>query len=216
MVTNIKHICFDLDGTLIDSHKTIYNATIKSLFDLNVSAKIDEEIFREKIGMHFVDIFDDMNIHVHDFEKFIKIYKNNYFSFIEDSIFYSDAEAVLSEFSSQGFKLSLLTTKAQDQAEIILEHFNISKYFDLIMGRRNGIEHKPSPEPLLQICKELSVSPAESLIVGDTELDILCGQNANTKTCAIIHGYRTEKSLATYKPDFIVKDLKELKKLLVK
>lgn len=214
MVTNIRHICFDLDGTLIDSHKTIYNATLKSLSDLNIPAEIDEEIFREKIGMHFVDIFNDMNILVNDFEEFIKIYKNNYFSFIDDSVLYADAETVLSEFSSQGFKLSLLTTKAQDQAEIILEHFNISKYFDLIMGRRNGMEHKPSAEPLLLICKELCVSPAESIIVGDTELDILCGQNANTKTCAIIHGYRTENSIAKYNPDFVVKDLKELKKLL--
>lgn len=214
MLTNIKHICFDLDGTLIDSHKTIYNATLKSLSYLNIPAEIDEEIFRKKIGMHFVDIFDDMNIPVHNFEEFIKIYKNNYFSFIDDSMLYADAETVLSEFSNQGFKLSLLTTKAQDQAEIILEHFNISKYFDLIMGRRNGMEHKPSAEPLLLICKELSVSPAESIIVGDTELDILCGQNANTKTCAIIHGYRTENSIAQYNPDFVVKDLKDLKKLL--
>jgi phosphoglycolate phosphatase-like HAD superfamily hydrolase len=59
----------------------------------------------------------------------------------------------------------------------------------------------------------LEVSPEESLIVGDTEMDIQCGQNANTKTCAVTHGYRTEESILKHKPDFIVKDLKELKNL---
>ena len=216
MHSNIKHICFDLDGTLVDSHKTIYNTTIKSLKDLNILNNIDEEIFREKIGMHFVDIFEDMNIPVNDFEEFIQVYKNNYFLFIDDSELYPDVSNVLSYFSQRGFRISLLTTKAQDQAEKILKHFTLSDYFNLIMGRRNGIAHKPSPEPLLLICKELEIDPIESLIVGDTEMDIQCGQNANVKTCAIIHGYRTEESILLHKPDYIVEDLNDLKALLTK
>ena len=216
MHSNIKHICFDLDGTLVDSHKTIYNATIKSLKDLNILNNIDEEIFREKIGMHFVDIFEDMDIPVNEFEEFIQVYKNNYFLFIDDSELYPDVSNVLSYFSQRGFRISLLTTKAQDQAEKILKHFKLSDYFNVIMGRRNGIAHKPSPEPLLMICKELEIDPIESLIVGDTEMDIQCGQNANVKTCAIIHGYRTEESILIHKPDYIVKDLNDLKTLLTK
>ena len=216
MQSNLKHICFDLDGTLVESHKTIYNSTIKSLNDLKIPNNIDEEIFRKNIGKHFVDIFDDMNIPVIDFEEFIKIYKNNYFLFIDDSELYPDVSNVLKYFSQNGFKISLLTTKGQDQAEKIINHFNLSEYFDLIMGRRDGIAHKPSPEPLLLICDELNVNPSKSLIVGDTEMDILCGQNANVSTCVITHGYRTEESILQYKPDFIVKNLNELMKLFVK
>lgn len=215
MIKNINHICFDLDGTLIDSHKTIFNSTIKSLADLNIRNDLNERVFKDKIGMHFVDIFEDMKIPVKDFEEFIHVYKKNYFLFINDSLLYPNAAATLQLLSKNGFKISLLTTKAQDQADKILIHFNIAKYFDLIMGRRNGIAHKPSAEPLLMICAELSVTPEESLIVGDTEMDIQCGQNANTKTCAINHGYRTEESLQKHHPDFIVKDLDGLKELLM-
>lgn len=216
MQDNIKHICFDLDGTLVDSHKTIYNATIKSLQDLNISSKLDEEIFRKKIGMHFVDIFEEMKIPVKDFNEFIKIYKNNYFDFIHDSELYPFTESVLKSLKEDGYKISLLTTKAQDQAEKILKHFRISKYFNVIMGRRNGMLHKPSAEPLLLICKQLNVKLEESLIVGDTELDILCGKNASVKTCAITHGYRSQESILLYQPDFIINNLNELKNLLVK
>jgi phosphoglycolate phosphatase-like HAD superfamily hydrolase len=216
MHSKIKHICFDLDGTLVDSHKTIYKSTIKSLNDLNIPHKIDEEPFRKKIGMHFVDIFEDMNIPVSDFEEFITVYKNNYFLFIDDSNLYLNVSDILKYLSQTGFKISLLTTKAQDQAEKILDHFNIAKYFDVIMGRRDGISHKPSAEPLLMICQELKVYPKESLIVGDTEMDILCGQNAGVKTCGVTHGYRTEKSMLEHKPDHIIDNLLQLKQLFSK
>lgn len=216
MTGNLKHICFDLDGTLVDSHKTIFNSTVKSLNDLNIPNKIDEAAFKDKIGMHFVDIFEDMNVPVKDFEEFIQVYKNNYFLFIDDSQLYPDTVKTLEHLSKNGLKISLLTTKAQDQADKILVHFNIAKYFDFIMGRRNGVAHKPSAEPLLMICAELSVTPEESLIVGDTEMDVQCGQNANTKTCAITHGYRSEESIQKHLPDFIVKDLNELKNLFQK
>jgi HAD superfamily hydrolase (TIGR01549 family) len=214
MQKNLKHICFDLDGTLVDSYKTIYNTTIKSLNDLNIFSSVDEDIFREKIGMHFVDIFEDLSIPVNDFNEFIQVYKNNYFLFIDYSELYPDVSDVLEYLSQKGYKISLLTTKAQDQAEKILEYFNLVKYFNVIMGRRNGIAHKPSPEPLMLICDELNVNSDESLIVGDTEMDILCGQNAGTKTCAVTHGYRTEESILKHNPDYIVKTLNELKELL--
>lgn len=215
MIAKIKHICFDLDGTLVDSHKTIFNSTIKSLADLNIPNNLNEDVFKDKIGMHFVDIFEDMNVPVTDFEEFIQVYKNNYFLFIDDSQLYPDTVKTLEHLNKNSLKISLLTTKAQDQADKILAHFNIAKYFDFIMGRRNGVAHKPSAEPLLMICAGLKVTPEESLIVGDTEMDIQCGQNANTKTCAITHGYRSEESIQKHLPDFIVKDLNELKELLI-
>jgi phosphoglycolate phosphatase-like HAD superfamily hydrolase len=216
MKSTINHICFDLDGTLVDSFNTIYLCTVKSLKDLKIKNHFDEKIFRDKIGMHFVDIFKDMNIPVKDFEEFIDVYKNNYFDFINDSLLYPNTLDVLKSFFEKGIKISLLTTKGQDQAEKIIKHFGLEQFFSVIMGRRNGIAHKPSAEPLLKIIEELEVNPQESLMVGDTEIDILCGQNANAKTCAIMHGYRTEEFIIKYKPDYIVKNLEEFQALFSK
>ena len=82
------------------------------------------------------------------------------------------------------------------------------------MGRRNGIGHKPSAEPLLFICKEIDVKPEETLIIGDTELDILCGKSANALTCAVTYGYRTKENLEENKPDYIISELYELKDII--
>ncbi len=211
---NIKHICFDLDGTLVKSDTTIYKATLKTLERLNIKAEIAEDKFIEMIGMHFNDIFKNFNLDVPDFQKFIGIYKKLYFDFIDESIVYPDVEDTLSFLKNGGnLKISLLTTKGQDQAEKIIDHFNLSKHFDFIMGRREGIAHKPSAEPLLFICNELEVDAKNTMIVGDTELDILCGKNAGAITCGVSYGYRTEESLKENNPDYLINDFSEIKSL---
>ena len=120
----IKHICFDLDGTIVKSHKTIYMTTVKSLIDLKIpSDNLKEELFYERIGHHFEDIFNEFNIPVNDFETFINVYKNQYFELINESALYDGIEETLQNLKSRNIITSLLTTKGQDQAEKIINHF---------------------------------------------------------------------------------------------
>lgn len=210
----ITHVCFDLDGTLVDSRDTILESTKSALDKLNISYNIPIEAFTNMIGMHFVDIFEELKIDVPDFEKFISIYKELYFDFMDSSVLYPDVSETLAFLNKKKIKVSLLTTKVQDQAEKIIEHFNLGPSFDYLMGRRNGMTHKPSPEPLLHICNELKVEPAETIIIGDTELDIQCGKRAGSKTCGVLFGYRTKEQLEKEKPDFIISGLNELIKVL--
>jgi HAD superfamily hydrolase (TIGR01549 family) len=210
----ITHVCFDLDGTLVDSRDTILESTKTALDKLQIRHNIPEDVFTNMIGMHFVDIFEELKIDVKDFEQFISIYKALYFDFIDLSVLYPGVVEILNYLNRKQIKVSLLTTKVQDQAEKIIHHFNLGSSFDYLMGRRDGLAHKPSPEPLLYICRKLNVEPAESVMVGDTELDIQCGKSAGSKTCGVLFGYRTKEQLEKEKPDFLISGLSELIKIL--
>ena len=78
------------------------------------------------------------------------------------------------------------------------------------MGRRDGIAHKPSPEPLLMICKELNADVNNTVMIGDTELDIRCGKNTGTFTCGVLYGYRTKELIEIENPDFIVDRIEQV------
>jgi HAD superfamily hydrolase (TIGR01549 family) len=203
----LDHFCFDLDGTLVDSNKTIYEATAFALNKLGIDFNVDEDKFALKIGQHFNDIFEAFKIDVPSFDEFITIYKENYFEQMEYSTLYGNVEETLASLKNSGAKISLLTTKVQDQADKIIDYFNLRNYFDIVMGRRDGIAHKPSPEPLLAICKELNVGLNNTLMVGDTELDIQCGKNAGSFTCGVSYGYRTKELLEIENPDFIIESI---------
>ena len=112
------------------------------------------------------------------------------------------------------YKICLLTTKSQEQAELILNHFEIAKYFSVILGRKPEIEIKPSPQPLFYIADRLQLKIDEIIMVGDSEMDVLCGKNAGTLSCAVTYGYRTVEELKLHNPDYMIDDLGELKGIL--
>lgn len=210
----IKLVVFDFDGTLIESHENIYHAAIAAFNEMGISTNIKLDEFKKTLGLHFKEIFSHFGILVNDFEEFMRLYKNYYYKLINYSKPYPLSINTLSALKKKNYLIALLTTKIQDQADKIIDHFHLRNYFDEVMGRRNGIENKPSPEPLLHICDLLQTPPNQTLIVGDTELDIQCGKNAGCYTCAVTFGYRTKEHLLNEHPDIIVNDFSEFQKIL--
>ncbi len=214
MYNTINAVVFDLDGTLLSSHQNIYMATLKTLEKLKINVSLNEDLFYTKIGLHFKDIFEQMGIVINDTENFINEYKKVYFDFIDYSTPYPGLLDTLEYLYNKNIKINLLTTKAQDQAELILSHFNINKYFSVILGRKPDLKIKPDPDGIIYISKTLSIPPKNILMVGDAETDILCGKNAGSKTCAVTYGYRSKDFLLSLNPNFIINNLTELKNLV--
>ncbi len=210
MKNNINSVVFDLDGTLMQSHGSIYKATIKTLEEFKIDVNFTEQEFNGKIGAHFKDIFADFQVAVDDLEYFIERYKSYYFDFIDDSKFYPNVFEVLKKLNENEIAVSILTTKAQDQVDKIVDHFDVRHYFKITMGRRPGMKIKPAPDMLLKICEDLNVLPQNTLMVGDSELDILCGNSAGAKTCAVVYGYRSEEHLKKESPDYLAADIIDL------
>ncbi len=211
--SQIELIVFDLDGTLVSSHKTIYYSMIKAFEDLNILHNIPEREFNECIGLHFIDIFEKYKVDVSDFEEFLSIYKAYYFEFIDKSEFYPDVEETIEKLKSQNYKIGLLTTKIQDQADRILRYFKIDHHFNFIMGRRPNIANKPSPEPLQFICSEMKIDTSKTMMVGDSEMDIRCGNSAGATTVGVTYGYRSEEQVRNENPDFVINEIKEILEL---
>ena len=211
---SIQHICFDLDGTLTHSIETIFQSTVKTLEYLKIPNSLSMGEFRNIIGYHFKDMFNSLNIPVIDFDEYISIYKDYYAELLDKSCLFPSVTETLQNLKNLGIEISLCTTKVQSQADNVIRHFKLEQYFSFVMGRREKIANKPSAEPLLFICNTLNVKPENTLMVGDTELDIRCGKNAGAKTCAVTSGYRELELIKNENPDFIINDITGLLNLV--
>ncbi len=211
---NTKLAVFDLDGTLVDSSQTIYDATTQALTKLGIDYELTREDLDQRIGAHFQDIFQEFNIFVEDFEYFIEVYKEYYFAYMSSSTLYPGVSETIKKLHQRQISIALLTTKGQDQAERIIEYFGLTDYFSFIMGRHPELKVKPDPAPLLYIVEKLSMSKEATIMVGDTEFDIRCGKNAGIRTCACEYGYRTREFLESENPDHIIKNISEILDLI--
>lgn len=206
---------FDLDGTLTESSNTIYNSAVDALNHFNIKVDLPKEELTNKIGAHFQDIFADMNIIVPDIEHYIEVFKSIYFNHIDDTYLYDGVVDGLKKLKNHNLKTAILTTKAQEQTDRIISHFQIGDYFDFVMGRRKGIEVKPSSMPLLKICDELNIPPVQTIMIGDTELDIKCAKGAGCRVIAVDYGYRNNGTLSKENPDYIVSTFSEAVEIII-
>lgn len=206
----IEAVVFDLDGTLTDSKKNIYEAIMAAFKDLGIKESIDENEFGKYIGWHFQEIFEDLGIDIASLDEFIETYKSHYYEFLHHTTFYPGVLDTIKKLKEKDVKVCLLTTKAQDQADKIIDHFDLRKYFTYVMGRRKNVANKPSPEPLQILCRDINVKPENALMVGDTEMDVNCGKAAGAKSVAVTYGYRTVEHLKKLEPYLMVGSLTEL------
>lgn len=213
---NIKTVIFDLDGTLIDSRKDIAVAANKTLSELNLPTLPDDTI-ASFIGGG-VDILVKRCLgeqNMHRFDEVLQNYKKNYGqSCTVYTTLYPGVKEVLEFLRKREMEIALATNKVISLSEKILEHLGVKDYFDLMLGPEHVKNRKPNPEIINILLEKTNTKPEEALYVGDSELDVLCGKNAGTCTCAVTYGIGTLESIIKADPDFIITDLKKLILLL--
>jgi phosphoglycolate phosphatase len=104
----------------------------------------------------------------------------------------------------------VVTSKEVRFTRIILEHFDIAHYFDAIIGGDTTPLRKPDPGPVLEAMKQLNSSASETVMIGDSENDVIAGKRAGTYTCAVFYGFRSAEELRVTAPDVLLERFDQL------
>ena len=115
---------------------------------------------------------------------------------------------VLKELSQRGLKLGILSADSTEAVESFVRHYQLSDYIQLQMGVEGELS-KPDPALFLQGCDRLGVSPAVTLMVGDSQGDIQMAARAGAAGCI---GICTPADSNTLKAaDVVIAQLDEIK-----
>lgn len=88
-----------------------------------------------------------------------------------------------------------------------------AKFFSYILGRNHVRNIKPDPEGIFLIMNTVGAKASETIMIGDTYVDILAGKRAGVKTVAVTWGIHIEKRLLDLEPDRILDDPQMLKEI---
>jgi phosphoglycolate phosphatase len=117
----------------------------------------------------------------------------------------------LADLTSRGIRCAVATIKSTETSRRVLERFGIARYFQRIQGIEEGIPFKPDPGIVLRILDVTGWEKRETGIVGDTDYDILAGQRAGIRTCAVTYGACPRAVFLPLKPDRIIDEFSELR-----
>ncbi|MCG8367025.1 MAG: HAD family hydrolase [Pseudanabaenales cyanobacterium] len=91
---------------------------------------------------------------------------------------FEGSQALLALLSSRGIKVGILSADSTANVEDFVQYYGLADYIQVQMGAERGMA-KPNPACLRQACDYLNVSPEVTLVVGDSQADLLMARNAN-------------------------------------
>ena len=89
-----------------------------------------------------------------------------------------DLPVLFGALQGAGLRLGVATNDTQDSAMAQLEQAGVRDFFDFVCGCDSGFGIKPDPGMVRAFCARVDVTPAEVLVVGDSQHDMICAQRA--------------------------------------
>lgn len=199
----IKNILFDLDGTLIDTNQLIIYAlkeTSKKFLDRDLS----EDDLNAILGKILVEQMNYLS--EHNQQEMIEYYRGIYSEKHDEMIKeFPGIRVMLDDLVNLDCKTAIVSSKGRNGIERALKHFQFHNHFSVVVSSYDVINSKPHPESALKAMQHLDALPQETIIVGDSPYDIICGSNAGIKTALVDWTIFPKKSFIDLKPDFYIK-----------
>jgi HAD superfamily hydrolase (TIGR01549 family) len=177
-------ILFDLDGVLLNSRENMCYAWKKAAATAGIEVNF-EAYFRE-IGRPFQTILQRIGVADpdHVIESTFRVASMERMDLLS---FYPYVKRVLSQLSSEGFKIGIVTSKDKMRTNAIIAMLAVD--FDSVRSPNERLRGKPAPDHLLMAMAQANVDPSETLYIGDMDSDFEAAQRARLDYAHATWGY---------------------------
>lgn len=215
-VESLKLLVFDLDGTLIDSAQDLCNSVNATLTHFGRARLTDATIagyigngaltlVRRAFDTDGGSIADDQLGLAYNF--FLEYYREHKldFTYAYDGVLesLSALRTVHDEPGSASRAMAVLTNKPVGPARVICQALGLAPYFINIYGGNSFATKKPDPEGMFALMREANATPEETVMIGDSHVDVQTARNAGAWCIGCTFGLQPH-TLDVVPPDILV------------
>jgi phosphoglycolate phosphatase len=213
----IKLVIFDLDGTLIDSRLDLVHSVNAALRHIG-RAELPEDLIASYVGDGAPVLIQralgreavDEALVSQGLQFFLSYYREHKLDHTKVYHGVHEALAATQQASNKHpRKMAVLTNKPVAPSRAIVEALGLGPFFQQIYGGNSFATKKPDPEGARKLLEENGARPEETVIVGDSHVDVETGRNAGLWTVGVSYGFAPQ-SLGEARPDVVVDAPREL------
>lgn len=213
MINNYKHIIWDWNGTLlndVDFCRRIINRILVE----NELPELSLEKYREIFTFPVQDYYKTAGLDFSktSFEAMGKDFIDEYEEKKLSCSLHENAIEVLSTIHQKGIKQSVLSAYLHDNLVSILGHYNLTQYFDNVIGLDN-IYAGSKTHLGLALVDQLNLPKENILFIGDTLHDAEVAKAMGVKSILIANGHQVKEKLMV-NSNFVLDEMTQLKKYL--
>ncbi|MFI6640499.1 HAD family hydrolase [Streptomyces sp. NPDC050504] len=201
-----KLVIFDLDGTLIDSRQVMTSSFRLAYAQTVGPGEAPVEEFLKRLGQPFPTILEELGLPGEMYEVFRALSSAR----VADVVTIPKAIEVCRQLRAMGVDSALITGKDRRRTEEILAHLSIGELFSGLVAGDDDLPGKPAPDGVVALCELHGLDPADSVVVGDSWVDIASGAAAGARTVAVGWGMGTKVELHEAEPDAYIEHPSEL------
>lgn len=211
------YILFDLDGTLTDPAIGITNGVMYALQKFGIKVEDRKELYCF-IGPPLVDAFAKYYGLSEEDSKQAVVYYREFFrkTGIYENRVYDGVREMLESLKKAGKTLILATSKPEEFAEIVLNHFDLRQYFDCVVGATfDGTLNYKGDVIRVALGRGNVDDKNLAVMIGDRHHDIEGAKQNNLKSIGVLYGFGDREELETAGADYIVKTPQNLLEILI-
>jgi len=196
MNIDYRLIVFDWDGTLMDSIERIATSMQRAFVDVGLASPPDEDV-REIIGLSLGKAIALLAPDTDEtiLKRITDRYRHHFVDASEIPMpMYPNATKMLESLKARGYLLGVATGKARRGLDRVFQDIDCHHLFDATRCA-DETESKPHPKMLNELMHELKVSAEQTLMVGDTEFDMVMASNAGVDAIGVSYGVHERQRL---------------------
>jgi HAD superfamily hydrolase (TIGR01509 family) len=204
-------VLFDWDGTLIDSYHADSQAYLAMFKEIGLNWGLKE--LEKHYSPDWYTVYRAAGIPEERWPDADRLWRGYYVK--HPSHLMDGARQVLRSLARR-HTLGLVTSGDRERVTRQMRKFGLTRMFRVRVCGGDIPEKKPHPAPLLLALRQLKMSPADCVYVGDTPEDIAMARAVGMPAVAVLGPFPTEARLRAAKPQFLLENLRELPQLLAR